>query len=72
MGLQRVGDDRATKQKRNIAWRICMSVYVCAYVCVYRHVHTQEKSKEKEDRLGKYMIQSTLTQLKVIRTLFII
>lgn len=49
-----------------------MSVYVCAYVCVYIHVHTQGKIKEKEDRLGKYMIQSTLTQLKVMETLFII
>ena len=38
MGLQRVGDDRATKQKRNIAWRICMSVYE------YAHMHTYQPS----------------------------
>lgn len=51
MGLQRVGDDRTTKQKRNIAWRICMSVYecvcVCLRMCVYTCTHTGKIQGER-------------------------
>ena len=72
MGLRRIGDDRATKQKRNNAWHICMSVYVCVYMCVPMYMCTYTHRKNPRRKKTWKIRDSRVHELKVTRTLFII